>query len=69
MEDFPANLTREQLEAAELYIQREKTRLKLKDALIKEDFLEWIRVAFSGLLDEAENIWRWIRRQLGLTND
>lgn len=69
MAEFPSNLTRAQLEAADAFIKREKLRLLKIEAIDKEDFLEWLRLTFVGLLDEAENIWRWIRNQLGLSHD
>jgi hypothetical protein len=61
MENVP---TRQEIELAKAYLRaKELERLKI-DAFDKNDFLEWLRLTAVQFLDEAEKIWRWIRREL-----
>lgn len=61
-----AEMTMEDLERMERYVRDAKRKMRMGEAIAKQDFIAWARHAAAWLLDKIDDAWRWVRRQLGL---
>lgn len=59
-------ISREDIEAMEIYLREQKIAMARGEAIRKGDFTEWVRLNAVWVLDKLEQAWKWFRKMLGL---